>query len=106
MKQPIRLDHLQTERRNPRTAQIDELPTLEIVTKINHEDAQIHLAIADNLVAIAALVDAIVVTLRDDGRLLYVGAGTSGRLGVLDASECPPTFGIDPSRGARRDGRR
>jgi N-acetylmuramic acid 6-phosphate etherase len=94
----IRIDNLQTEHRNPDTADIDQLSTLEIITRINAEDAQIHLAIAENLADIAALADAIVLALRKGGRLIYVGAGTSGRIGVLDASECPPTFGTDPSQ--------
>ncbi|BAM00248.1 MULTISPECIES: N-acetylmuramic acid 6-phosphate etherase [Caldilinea] len=85
-----------TEQRNPHTFDIDERSTLEIVTLINQEDARVAPAVEAALHAIAALVDAAVSAIANGGRLIYVGAGTSGRLGVLDASECPPTFGIDP----------
>lgn len=86
---------LLTEQRNPHTLNIDELPTLDIVTLINAEDARVAAAIKASLREIAALVDVVVAALGSGGRLIYVGAGTSGRLGVLDASECPPTFGTD-----------
>ena len=90
------LTKLITEQRNPHTLTIDELSTLDIVTLINVEDARVAAAIEVVLYEIAALVDAVVGALSAGGRLIYVGAGTSGRLGVLDASECPPTFGTDP----------
>ncbi|HRW46469.1 MAG: N-acetylmuramic acid 6-phosphate etherase [Hyphomicrobiaceae bacterium] len=90
------LTRLITEQRNPHTLAIDELATLDIVTLINAEDARVAAAIEVVLYEIAALVDAVVAALESGGRLIYVGAGTSGRLGVLDASECPPTFGTDP----------
>lgn len=86
-----------TEGLNPRTAHIDRADTLDIVRMINEEDRTVPLAVERELPQIAAAVDAIVAAMDAGGRLFYVGAGTSGRLGVLDASECPPTFGTDPS---------
>jgi N-acetylmuramic acid 6-phosphate etherase len=83
-----------TEKRNPRSANIDALSTLEIVDLINSEDRTVPQAVASQRESIAAAIDLIVDCLRNGGRLFYVGAGTSGRLGVLDASECPPTFGV------------
>jgi N-acetylmuramic acid 6-phosphate etherase len=88
----------QTERRNPRTADLDELGTLDLLARINDEDQLVAPAVGQQLPRIAALADALVTALRAGGRLLYAGAGTSGRLGVLDASECPPTFGSDPAQ--------
>jgi N-acetylmuramic acid 6-phosphate etherase len=85
-----------TEARNPRTAAIDTLSSLEIVRLINDEDAQVALAVHQELPQIARAVDVIVERLRRGGRLFYFGAGTSGRLGVLDASEVPPTFSAPP----------
>jgi N-acetylmuramic acid 6-phosphate etherase len=85
-----------TEQPNPSTAQIDQLPTLESLRIINAEDHQVAQAIERVLPIIAQAVDAIVERLGNGGRLLYVGTGTSGRLGVLDAAECPPTFGVSP----------
>lgn len=85
-----------TERRNPRTADIDLASASEIVGMMNREDATIAAVIAGQAQEIAAAVDTAAATFRNGGRLFYVGAGTSGRLGVLDASECPPTFGSDP----------
>lgn len=84
-----------TEQSNPRTHNIDQLSTLNMVTRINEEDATVALAVRDALPAIAQAVDAITERLRQGGRLIYVGAGTSGRLGVLDASECVPTFSVE-----------
>ncbi len=86
-----------TELRNARSTDIDNLPTLEILQLINREDHLVADAVAKELPHIAAAVDLIAARLREGGRLLYIGAGTSGRLGVLDASECPPTFSTDPS---------
>jgi len=83
-----------TEQENPRTAEIDKLPTLEAIRLINDEDKTVASAIEKVLPEIAATVDKIVERLRNGGRLFYVGTGTSGRLGVLDASEIPPTFGV------------
>jgi N-acetylmuramic acid 6-phosphate etherase len=86
-----------TERRNPRTQQIDLADPLGIVDLMNAEDQEVPRAVASQREQIAAAIAAAESTFRADGRLFYVGAGTSGRLGVLDASECPPTFGTDPS---------
>ena len=83
-----------TEQENPRTAQIDKLPTLEAVRLINVEDKLVAEAVEKVLPEIAEAVDKIVERLKNGGRLFYVGSGTSGRLGVLDASEIPPTFGV------------
>lgn len=85
-----------TERENPRTRDISTRSTREIVQLINDEDATIAAAVARELDAVAAAIDAIAGRLAAGGRLIYVGTGTSGRLGVLDASECPPTFGVPP----------
>ena len=87
---------LTTEQRNPATAHIDECTTLEMVTLINDEDKKVALAVERVLSEIARAVDAIAESFSRGGRLFYIGAGTSGRLGVLDASECPPTFGVKP----------
>ncbi len=86
-----------TENINPRTSHIDRADTLSVVRMINEEDRAVPAAVERELPAIAAAVDAIVAAMESGGRLFYVGAGTSGRLGVLDASECPPTFGVEPS---------
>lgn len=90
------LTQLTTEQRNPNTMQIDSLSALEIVRLMNNEDKQVALAVERNLPAIAQAVENIVEAFTQGGRLIYIGAGTSGRLGVLDASECPPTFGVSP----------
>jgi len=85
-----------TEQENPRTRGLSELPTEEIVRLMNEEDARVAEAVRLVLPYVARVVDAVVERLRSGGRLFYVGTGTSGRLGVLDASECPPTFGVEP----------
>ncbi|OYQ81893.1 N-acetylmuramic acid 6-phosphate etherase [Ignatzschineria sp. F8392] len=90
----VDLDTLETEQRNSRTMEIDTLSTLEMVRLINREDQAVIDAIERATPQIAAAIDAIVLRLQKGGRLIYVGAGTSGRLGVLDASECLPTFGV------------
>ena len=90
------IDPRLTERRNPRTADIDLASPLEIVDLINAEDRTVADAVASQREAIARAVERAETTFRNGGRLFYVGAGTSGRLGVLDASECPPTYGTDP----------
>lgn len=87
------LHKIDTERRNPNTMNIDNLSSLDIVKKINAEDKHVPEAVEQALPVIADVVDRIVEAFRNGGRLIYVGAGTSGRLGVLDASECPPTYG-------------
>ena len=85
---------LTTEKRNPASAGIDCLNALGIVRVINSEDAKVAAAVGRTAKAIATAVEAVSKSLSTGGRLFYVGAGTSGRLGVLDASECPPTFGV------------
>jgi len=85
-----------TEQENPRTAQISSLPTEEILRLMNEEDARVTDAVAQVLPEITRAVDRIVARLDQGGRLFYIGTGTSGRLGVLDATECPPTFGVSP----------
>ena len=87
---------LTTEKINPATAHIDECTTLEMVTLINDEDKKVAVAVERVLPEIAKAVDVIAESFTRGGRLFYIGAGTSGRLGVLDASECPPTFGVSP----------
>jgi N-acetylmuramic acid 6-phosphate etherase len=87
-----------TEQENPRTANIDRLPTLELVRLINDEDQTVAVAVERVLPAVAETIDRVVERLKAGGRLFYVGTGTSGRLGVLDASECPPTYGVSPER--------
>ncbi|MEP6690911.1 MAG: N-acetylmuramic acid 6-phosphate etherase [Gemmatimonadaceae bacterium] len=91
------LDSRVTERRNPRTADIDLASPLEIVDLLNTEDRTVPLAVASQRAEIAHAIELAEAAFRAGGRLLYIGAGTSGRLGVLDASECPPTFGTDPA---------
>ncbi|MDR8413343.1 N-acetylmuramic acid 6-phosphate etherase [Nonomuraea sp. 3-1Str] len=87
---------LATEQSDPRYAQIDRLPTEQIARLMNQADAAVPAAVAVVIPAISAAIDAISARMGSGGRLLYVGAGTSGRLAVLDASECPPTFGTEP----------
>ena len=86
--------NLTTEQRNPASANIDRCSTLEMVKIINDEDKKVALAVEKVLPQIARAVDLIAQKISNGGRLFYIGAGTSGRLGVLDASECPPTFGV------------
>ena len=90
------LSTLITEQRNPNSMNVDSLSALEIVQLMNEEDKQVPLAIEKCLPQIAQAVERIVSAFQQGGRLVYIGAGTSGRLGVLDASECPPTFGVSP----------
>ena len=85
-----------TEERNPRSLEIDRLSTPDLVRLINREDAIVPAAVRKELPSIARAVDAVVDALSRGGRLIYVGAGTSGRLATLDAAECPPTFGVSP----------
>ena len=91
------LADLATEARNPASEHIDQLSTAQMLQLINDEDARVPSAVAAELPHIAAAVDAIAARFAQGGRLFYIGAGTSGRLGVLDASECPPTFSVPPS---------
>ncbi len=90
------LKDLLTEQPNPRSTSIDSLPTEEALRIINTEDQQVAVAVEREIPAIARAVDAIVAAIEKGGRLFYLGAGTSGRLGVLDASECPPTYSVPP----------
>ena len=90
------LDPRLTERRNPRTRDIDRATAAEIVELINAEDAQVPAAVAAARAELARAIELLEAAFRAGGRLFYVGAGTSGRLGVLDAAECPPTFGTPP----------
>jgi N-acetylmuramic acid 6-phosphate etherase len=92
------LEHLTTESRNPASEDLDGLSPLEIVQLINAEDAKVAAAVASEANSIARAIDVIADQLGRGGRLIYVGAGTSGRLGVLDAVECPPTFNTDPAQ--------
>ncbi|MGW2691064.1 N-acetylmuramic acid 6-phosphate etherase [Streptomyces sp. NPDC001296] len=92
------LESLTTEAFRPELAEIDRLPTLEIARIMNGEDATVPAAVAARLPQIAAAIDAVAERMARGGRLVYAGAGTAGRLGVLDASECPPTFDTDPSQ--------
>lgn len=90
----MNLGSLVSETRNPDTLDLDNLSTLAMVTKFNQQDATVATAVSLTLPQVAAAVDAAAASLAAGGRLIYMGAGTSGRLGVLDASECPPTFGV------------
>ncbi|HHX8452380.1 TPA: N-acetylmuramic acid 6-phosphate etherase [Vibrio diabolicus] len=90
------LSHLVSEGRNPETMDIDLLPSFDIVQRLNQQDKLVPIAVERVLPEIAQAVDKITEAFKVGGRLFYIGAGTSGRLGVLDASECPPTFGTDP----------
>jgi N-acetylmuramic acid 6-phosphate etherase len=89
-------EHRNTERRNTASRKLDRMTALEIVRLMNREDRKVAAAVGREIPAIARAVDAIVSGIRKGGRLIYVGAGSSGRMGVLDAAECPPTFGISP----------
>src|SRR5579859_5618368 len=93
----MKFEHLLTETRHPDTARIDQLPTREMLEVINAADRSVADAVHAELDRIAQAVDGIAERMEKGGRLFYSGAGTSGRLGVLDASECPPTFNVDPS---------
>ncbi len=90
------LDNLLTEQRNPASEGIDTLPTEGILRVMNGEDLKVAASVTPEILNIAKAVDAAVAAIEQGGRLFYIGAGTSGRLGVLDASECPPTFSVPP----------
>lgn len=92
----LNLKGLSTETRNPNTMELDRMTPLEIVTVMNREDARVPEAIRPALPNIARCVEWAAQSIESGGRLIYMGAGTSGRLGVLDAAECPPTFGVSP----------
>jgi N-acetylmuramic acid 6-phosphate etherase len=91
-------DHRLTERRNPASKHLDRMSAEAIVRLMNREDRKVAIAVGRELPAIARAVDAIVSGIQKGGRLIYVGAGSSGRMAVLDAAECPPTFGVSPKR--------
>lgn len=91
------LDKLTTELRNPNSMELDKKSVKEILILMNEEDSKVPLAIKEEINNIESVVKFTIEAFRNGGRLIYVGAGTSGRLGVLDASECPPTFGVDPN---------
>lgn len=93
----MNLDKLTTEKRNTQTMNLDELSTSEVLALMNQEDQKVALAVAEALPVITKVVEAITESFSKGGRLIYMGAGTSGRLGVLDAAECVPTFSVDPS---------
>lgn len=92
----INLNELVTESRNINTMDIDKISTVDMLEKINKEDKNVPLAVKKEIPQIAELIEKAVERMRKGGRIIYIGAGTSGRLGVLDASECPPTYGIEP----------
>lgn len=91
----VDLKKISTETRNPNTLDIDRVPTLEILKKINNEDKLVAYAVEKALPAISNVVDKVYEAFLKGGRLIYMGAGTSGRIGILDAVECPPTYGVD-----------
>ena len=97
-KPAIDLGKLSTEARNPRTMHLDEMSPRELVEVMNAEDAKVAAAVHDVLGEVATAVEWACDALAAGGRIVYFGAGTSGRLGVLDAVECPPTFGVSPDR--------
>lgn len=92
----LNLHKMTTETRNQSTWNLDTMTPLEVVTAMNQEDAKVPQAIAPQLPRIAQAVEWAIEALESGGRMFYMGAGTSGRLGVLDAAECPPTFGVSP----------
>ncbi|WP_207696059.1 N-acetylmuramic acid 6-phosphate etherase 2 [Enterococcus sp. DIV0212c] len=93
----MELENLTTERRNQETMNLDELTIKEALDKMNQEDQKVALAVREALPQIEPVIEAIIQAFNNDGRLIYMGAGTSGRLGILDAAECVPTFGVDPT---------
>lgn len=93
----MKLNALDTEQINKESLHIDEMDTLDILKVINNEDQKVAIAVKDVLPKIAEAVDCIYEKMSCGGRLIYIGAGTSGRLGILDASECPPTYGVEPT---------
>lgn len=94
----MNLNQLTTEQRNENSYDLDELSSIEIIQKINQEDQKVAYCVEKKLHEIAVVVDQVVTAFKNSGRLIYVGAGTSGRIGILDAIECPPTFGMNPDR--------
>lgn len=91
----LNLAELATEARNERTTMLDEMPPIDIITVMNDEDSRVVAAVKGALPQIARAVEKTAKSLKEEGRIIYIGAGTSGRLGILDAVECPPTFGVN-----------
>ena len=91
------LEKLTTELRNPKSMELDNKSIKEVLLLMNEEDATVPLAVKKEIDNIESVVKEVVKAFKNGGRLIYVGAGTSGRLGILDASECPPTFGVEPT---------
>src|ERR1700675_1686534 len=106
-KERMRKEHRRTELRNAASRNLDRMTAMQIVSLMNREDRKVAVAVGRECEAITRAVDAIVGAIRKGGRLIYVGAGSSGRMGVLDAAECPPTFGTSPKlvRGLMWGGR-
>lgn len=98
MRLGVKIEDLLTEAVNPQTVNMDMLTTSQLLEAINAEDKTVAAAVAEEIPHIALAVDNIAAALQTGGRLIYIGAGTSGRLGVLDAAECPPTFGVEPDQ--------
>ena len=92
----MELSKLTTERRNPVSTNLDQMTTMEILQTINNEDKTVAFAVEDVLPVVTRVIDKIVESLKNGGRLFYIGSGTSGRLGMMDASECTPTFMTPP----------
>lgn len=97
MSQKVSIENLTTERQNPQTLHLDELSIREACRLMNEEDAQVAKAVGEELTSIEKVIEKVIEAFRKGGRLIYIGAGTSGRLGVLDAAECVPTFGVEPT---------
>lgn len=97
MSQKVSIENLTTERQNPQTLHLDELSIHEACRLMNEEDAQVAKAVGEELPSIEKVIKKVIEAFRKGGRLIYIGAGTSGRLGVLDAAECVPTFGVEPT---------
>ncbi len=94
----INLNKLSTEENNPNSKDIELQDNFEILKRINEEDKKVALCVEEKLEDITKIMDAIIENYREDTRIIYIGAGTSGRLGILDASECPPTYGVSPEK--------
>ena len=89
------LENLSTEHRNEKTMNLDEMSIKEVLQSMNEEDRTVALAVENEIEQIEKVVQTVIKSFEEEGRLIYIGAGTSGRLGILDAVECPPTFGTD-----------
>ena len=94
----INLNKLSTEENNPNSKGIELQDNYEILKRINEEDKKVAFCVEEKLEDITKLMNAIIENYREDTRIIYIGAGTSGRLGILDASECPPTYGVSPEK--------